>query len=145
VLGITADSRACGYAPAASPRFGRGSPGRRDSFHPAQATEKALKGLLVLSGSEPPQTHVLARLHHLLEKAESPAPVRREDLVALQPFAVEERYPVLRRVEAERGEVEALFPAVRRAVDTLRDTLVPAPSERADGNRTDEAGGRDAL
>src|SRR4051794_36975332 len=59
-------------------------------FHAQQATEKALKAVLVATGTDFPRTHVLERLADLLGGVEL---VDRALLVQLTPWAVAGRYP----------------------------------------------------
>src|SRR2546427_117589 len=81
-------------------------PGWIVGFHLQQAAEKSLKGLLVLSGCEPPRSHVLARLDFLLVEAGGSHPLAPTEIQALQPFAVEERYPILSPTPVSRDELE---------------------------------------
>jgi HEPN domain-containing protein len=59
-------------------------------FHAQQATEKALKAVLVAAGTDFPRTHVLERLADLLGDVEL---VDRSVLIDLTPWAVAGRYP----------------------------------------------------
>lgn len=101
-------------------------PGWIVGFHLQQAAEKTLKGLLVLAGQEPPRSHALARLDHLLAEASIASPLSPEDIQGLQPFAIEERYPILSPVPVAREELAHLIEAVARAVAVLEGALPTA-------------------
>lgn len=98
-------------------------PGWVSGFHLQQAVEKALKGLILLTGQEPPHTHDLARLHQVLHESGGTHPLRPEDLQGLQPFAVEERYPILTPEEVGRDEVMTLLGPAEAAVEALEKEL----------------------
>lgn len=89
-------------------------------FHLQQAVEKAMKGLLVLSGRTPPRTHDLVRLADLLDELGAPLPIALSDLLALLPFAVEDRYPLLTDAASSREDVRALLPGAEAAIQALR-------------------------
>jgi HEPN domain-containing protein len=91
-------------------------PGWIIGFHLQQAAEKMLKALLVLAGEEPPRTHDLVSLHRLLSAAGGTDPIPDDTLKALQPFAVEERYPLLVTSPAGRDEVAPFLVPLARAV-----------------------------
>jgi HEPN domain-containing protein len=74
-------------------------------FHLQQAVEKSLKGLIVLHQHEPPRLHQLDRLADILSQAGGAAPFGADLRAALQPFAVEDRYPVMASPEANRDEL----------------------------------------
>jgi len=74
-------------------------------FHLQQAVEKTRKGLLVLHGHEPPRLHQLDRLADLLVQAGGVSPFTLDLSAELQPFAVEDRYPVLFPPAADREEL----------------------------------------
>ena len=61
-------------------------------FHAHQCTEKAIKALMVLHGIIPPRNHDLTELIILLPELIK-LPATQDDLAALNPFAVEQRYP----------------------------------------------------
>ena len=61
-------------------------------FHAQQATEKALKALLVLQQVEPPRIHDLVRLHALLDSSVRPD-VDVDQLDRLTDLEAESRYP----------------------------------------------------
>lgn len=98
-------------------------PGWIVGFHLQQAVEKALKGLLVLAEREAPRTHDLAALHRLLKEAGGVHPLTPEELQALQPFAVDERYPILSPQPVAREEVAPLMDPAARIVDALAARL----------------------
>ena len=58
-----------------------------------QAAEKALKGLLILNGIVPPQTHSLALLVEMLEKHGMKIPDEIKSAISLTHYAVATRYP----------------------------------------------------
>ncbi|MCX6683245.1 MAG: HEPN domain-containing protein [Methanoregula sp.] len=62
-------------------------------FDCEQAAEKALKGLLILKGIVPPQTHSLAHLIEALEKHDGSVPDDVKVTVSLTHYAVSTRYP----------------------------------------------------
>ena len=96
-----------------------------------QAVEKGLKGLLAARGIEPPRTHLLQRLYHLLEKAGEPRAEGQELVAALQRFSVLERYPVLLPVVASSAGLEAHVPQVEALVRLLERRLGVGSSEGA--------------
>ena len=104
-------ARACFESPSVPPWIA--------GFHLQQAAEKSLKGLLVLSGREPPRSHDLARLDYLLSEAGGSQPLSAKAIQALQPFAIEERYPVLSPTEIPRKELAPLIEAVSSLVEAL--------------------------
>jgi HEPN domain-containing protein len=92
-------------------------------FHLQQAAEKAMKGLLVLGGQEPPAVHDLARLHRLLVDSGIEHPLDAAHLKALLPFAVEERYPLLTPEPADSEEVRVLVDPVGGLLDVLEQYI----------------------
>jgi HEPN domain-containing protein len=58
-----------------------------------QAAEKALKGLLILKGIVPPQTHSIAHLIEVLEKHDCEIPSEVKEAISLTHYAVSTRYP----------------------------------------------------
>ena len=66
--------------------------GRIVGFHAQQATEKALKALLVLAQTPFPFTHDVERLHRLV-RPEARLPTDTIDWQRLTDFAVDARYP----------------------------------------------------
>jgi HEPN domain-containing protein len=103
-------------------------PGWVIGFHLQQACEKLLKALLVLHEREPPRTHNLAKLAALLADAGGVTPIDHELAAALQPFAVDDRHPLLSTPLVDAVRFVPLLPAVRSA---LSDAL-GALGERAD-------------
>ena len=62
-------------------------------FDCEQAAEKSLKGLLILKGIVPPQTHSLSLLIEELEKHDCRVPDEVKTAVSLTHYAVSTRYP----------------------------------------------------
>ena len=96
-------------------------------FHLQQAAEKAFKGMLVAAGCEPPRTHDLVRLHQMLSERGCRHPLSPANITLLQPFAVEDRYPLLLPTDGDRQELRAAWDAVARLVDTLAKLTPPDP------------------
>lgn len=75
-------------------------------FHAQQCAEKYLKALLVQRGSDPPRTHDLRLLLQRLP-ADLALLFRMEDMVELNRYSIEARYPgeweEISRAEAERA------------------------------------------
>ena len=75
-------------------------------FHAQQCAEKYLKALLLQAGSEPPRTHDLRLLLQRLP-ADLAVLFRMEDMVELNRYSIEARYPgeceEISRAEAERA------------------------------------------
>ena len=92
-------------------------------FHLQQVAEKTLKGLLVLHEQDPPRTHHLDRLTDLLVEAGGPAPFSRNVTAILQPHAVEDRYPLLETVAADRDELASLVQPVADGLAKARESL----------------------
>ena len=88
-----------------------------------QAVEKTWKGRLVLLGIRPPAVHDL----RALLQARGPEGRASSDLASLieglQPFAVEERYPLLSPRDATRPEFLPLIPLVEAELAELRRDL----------------------
>ena len=62
-------------------------------FHAQQASEKALKGVLIDRGVTPPKTHRLALLIRLLQEQGVHVPSGVEGCIELSGYAVLTRYP----------------------------------------------------
>ena len=77
-------------------------------FDCEQAAEKALKGLLILKGIVPPQTHSLALLVETLETQDCPVPEAVKGAVPLTHYAVATRYPGSYEPVSEREYCSAL-------------------------------------
>ena len=88
-------------------------------FQAQQATEKALKALLLQRGVRFPRTHSLAVLISLLEQAGEQVSEHIRDATRLTDYAVDARYPGLDEVvdRAEYLEALALAEAVIRWVE----------------------------
>jgi HEPN domain-containing protein len=75
-------------------------------FHAQQCAEKYLKALLLRAGGEPPRTHDLRLLLQRLP-ADVAVLFRMEDMVELNRYSIEARYPgeweEISRAEAERA------------------------------------------
>jgi HEPN domain-containing protein len=95
-------------------------------FHAQQCAEKYLKALLLKAGSEPPRTHDLRLLLQRLPST-SAALFRMNDMVELNRYSVEARYPgewePISRAEAEQAVT--LARAIRAAA---RDLLGAGPA-----------------
>jgi HEPN domain-containing protein len=96
-------------------------------FHAQQCAEKYLKALLLQAGGEPPRAHDLRLLLQRLP-ADMAGLFHMEDMVALNRYSIEARYPgeweEISRTEAERAVMLArgVCVAARRLLGT-----VPAP------------------
>ncbi len=77
-------------------------------FDCEQAAEKALKGLLILKGIIPPQTHSLSILVETLEKQDCSVPDDVKTAVSLTHYAVSTRYPGSYEPVKEREYQKAL-------------------------------------
>ena len=90
-------------------------------FHAQQCAEKYLKALLLQAGGEPPKTHDLRLLLQRLP-ADQAVLFRMEDMVELNRYSIEARYPgeweEISRAEAERAVMLA------RAVCTAAQRLL---------------------
>lgn len=83
-------------------------------YHAQQATEKALKGLLVAVGCDPPRTHHIATLLDALEPS-IPVPERIREAALLTDYSVTARYPF----PSEPVGAEELREAVTLAAEVL--------------------------
>ena len=77
-------------------------------FHAQQAMEKALKGLMVFRGIEPPRTHLLATLFQSCGPIDDRLSALEEQLVGLSVFAVTARYPDLEEQPSRERARQAL-------------------------------------
>lgn len=66
---------------------------RAIGFHAQQAAEKFLKAYLVYHQIEFPKTHDLGELLDLLGSADAPLAKHLHDIIILNPYGVETRYP----------------------------------------------------
>jgi HEPN domain-containing protein len=98
-------------------------PGWILGFHLQQAAEKAWKGRLVLCGTMPPGVHDLARILEMRTGQASPTEQIKALIASLQPFAVEDRYPLLTPREMPCHEIAILLPQVEAEVEALADEL----------------------
>ncbi len=84
-------------------------------FELQQAAEKAIKAVLLLRGVEPPHVHDLAALLSLLPSdGGTTTPVAVQRCAQLTVYAVEARYPALKRPVTDRDYREAL--AIAQAI-----------------------------
>ena len=81
---------------------------------------EAWKGRLVVLGVRPPAVHDLRVLLQSRVGDTPPAAELVTLIEALQPFAVEERYPLLSPREARASDVAALIPSVEAEIVALR-------------------------
>ena len=92
-------------------------------FHAQQCAEKYLKALLLAAGIEPPRTHNLRVLSQRLSLG-LPAELKAEDLLLLNRYSVETRYPgewePITRQDAERAVAIA-----RQVRESVRKRLPP--------------------
>lgn len=77
-------------------------------FDCEQAAEKALKGLLIIKGIVPPQTHSLAHLIEAIEKHDVSVPEDVKTAISLTHYAVSTRYPGSYEPVKEREYQKAL-------------------------------------
>lgn len=77
-------------------------------FDCEQAAEKAFKGLLILKGIVPPQTHSISHLVEALEKHGCDVPDNVKQAVSLSHYAVSTRYPGSYEPVKEREYQKAL-------------------------------------
>ena len=98
-------------------------PGRVIGFHCQQAVEKAMKGMLVVLGREPPRTHDVTRLSELIEDEKGLCPISAEELDALSSFAVDDRYPMMSAPEVTRSDAIALIVPAEVAVGRLEQIV----------------------
>lgn len=82
-------------------------------FQAQQATEKAIKAVLLHRKIRFPYIHDLAELVNLLRKSGEPIPLLLEQAVELTDFAVEARYPGTAEDVTEEEYQEALDQAIR--------------------------------
>jgi len=92
-------------------------------FHLQQAVEKAWKGRLVLMGIRPPAVHDLRALLQARAPDAGPPGKLLPLIEALQPFAIEERYPLLSPRDAERESLVAVLPLVETELAELLRTI----------------------
>jgi HEPN domain-containing protein len=97
-------------------------------FHLQQAVEKAWKGRLVMMGIRAPAVHDLRALLQARAPDANPPGEIAALIEVLQPFAVEERYPVLSPRDADRAELLAALPLAEAQVAELRDAIPSTPS-----------------
>ena len=90
------------------------------AFHCQQAAEKYLKARLAVTGEDPPRTHDLLRLLHLLQPVEVFTPQEAAMAKLLTPFGVAIRYP---SDGEEEPPVADLLVAARRFRDKLRPVV----------------------
>ena len=101
-------------------------PGWAVALHCQQAVEKAAKGALVLQGLEPPFSHNLALLAQLLADTGVAFPFAAADLNRLSPFAINEKYPALRRRPISRDEARAFLPLAENGIAWLAEQIEAA-------------------
>lgn len=99
-------------------------------FHLQQAVEKAWKGQLVLAGTRPPPIHDLRVLLALRTSGNAPLAQTASLITTLQPFAIEERYPLLVPKEASRSELQAVVSSVEAEVKALETAIDGANAAR---------------
>lgn len=83
-------------------------------FHAQQCAEKYLKAILVARNQPFPYTHDLNRLFDLCLQAGVALAIRQPDLIALQLYAVEARYPGLTPSAAEARQAVLCAGRIRR-------------------------------
>lgn len=98
-------------------------PARAACFHAHLAAEKSLKALLIDRGTTLKRSHDLALLAGLLHTDDS-ALLDIEDLVALNPWTIEGRYPA-DLADSASAEVNDLVSAARRVVTAAARQLAP--------------------
>lgn len=92
------------------------------AFHCQQATEKSLKGLLVLHGSDVPRIHDLARLYALAGRT-AQLDWDMEALDVVNEFYIETRYPLHEDhdpLAVSLSQLERMLELAQRATNTLR-------------------------
>ena len=97
-------------------------------FDAQQASEKALKAVLLHCGIAPPRIHDLGRLLTLVEEARIDVPEAVRDADSLTPFAVIARYPSVTDPVTEEQYEQAMQTAevvVRWAKQTVLRTTGP--------------------
>lgn len=98
-----------------------GSPARLTCFLAHLAAEKALKGILAAQDRPFPRTHDLGDLYALLPP-ETQAAIGRDDLKALNPWAIEGRYTD-DLAEADEETSTAVIDAAERVLASARETI----------------------
>ena len=99
------------------------APGWGIAFHCQQAVEKSLKGAITLHDVEVPRTHDVVRLRAALLDLGTAFPLVDEEVQALLPFAVDDRYPRLTLSDVSRVDALELLPVAERAVAWLDGVL----------------------
>lgn len=89
-------------------------PGWPIGFHCQQAVEKCVKACLVLAGIKPPTSHILKDLAQLAGPGEGDFPLTADDMAALQPYAVAERYPYVAARDSTGEDVRPLLEMAQR-------------------------------
>ena len=89
-------------------------------FHAQQCAEKYLKTVLILHRSAFPKTHDLLDLLDLVKRKDPMLELLRPDLMHLEPYAVEFRYP---GEFATREEAKRSVGVVSHVRETLRNSL----------------------
>lgn len=95
-------------------------------FHLQQALEKTWKGRLVVLGARPPAVHDLRMLLEARLGQSAPSEELVRLIERLQPFAVEERYPLLTPRDAGTAELIEVLPDVESEVAALRSAIEDA-------------------
>ena len=90
------------------------------AFHCQQCAEKYLKAYLVSQGSAPPRTHDLRDLQDLCAALDSSFLQLTPELLVLNPYAVDIRYP---GISATQADAHNAVKAVRRVRKAMRRTL----------------------
>jgi len=122
------DRAAADLAAARFLRTNPGIPAVIASFHYLQCAEKALKGVVILRGSEPPRIHALGRL---LELAASSAQLDADTADLLTPCAVVARYPGF-EVGPTTQDLDRFDHFAACALDLLRVRLAAPPPDTAE-------------
>lgn len=74
---------------------------------------------------EPPRTHQLTRLYDQLAQSGLAPPLAPDDLDALTPFAIDDKYPRLRVTPIARSEAASFLPVAQSAVAWLAAVMQP--------------------